>query len=424
VNRASSPLSARARLAADSPISELMHTALTRPELISLAAGFVDQASLPVEAARTAALALFDDPELARAALQYGTTAGNRELRERLLTRVRAADGGEGSIVTAAAVEQVVLAAGSNQILYLVANALLDPGDIVLCDAPSYFVFTGLVRMLGARCVGVRADAGGLCLDALEEQLERCARAGTLDRVKAIYVVSYFDNPRALCLEPARRARVVELARRYSTRQQIYVIEDAAYRELAFKGEPAASVWSSDAAGDCVLYAGTFSKSFAPGVRVGFGILPRALVQPVLDLKGNLDFGAPNLNQCLLLRALQLGLYEPHAAQLRAIYARKAAVMCEALDRAIVRRGLGRYERPAGGLYVWLELPDGIDTGPRGQLLARALEEGVLYVPGTYFFPEQLGAPENCMRLSFGVQSDERIVTGIEKLARAVATCR
>jgi 2-aminoadipate transaminase len=420
----------RARLAADSPISELMHTALTRPELISLAAGFVDQASLPHEATRSAALALFDDPEATRAALQYGTTAGSRELRARLLARVHAADGGgaleaaDGGGRLEAAVEQVVLAAGSNQILYLVANALLDPGDIVLCDAPSYFVFTGLLRMLGARCVGVRADAGGMCLDALEEQLERCARAGTLERVKAIYVVSYFDNPRGLCLQAERRARLVQLAQRYSTRQQIYVIEDAAYRELAFDAAPAPSVWSTDPTRDVVVYAGTFSKSFAPGLRVGFGILPPALVQPVLDLKGNLDFGAPNLNQSLLLRALELGLYEPHAAQLRAIYARKAATMCDALDDAVVARGLGRYERPAGGLYVWLELPDAIDTGPRGRLLARALEEGVLYVPGSYFFPEPEGAPLNCMRLSFGVQSEPRIASGIEKLARAIHACR
>jgi 2-aminoadipate transaminase len=140
----------------------------------------------------------------------------------------------------------------------------------------------------------------------------------------------------------------------------------------------------------------------------------------VLDLKGNLDFGSPHLNQRLVSEALRLGLYEPHVALLRAIYARKAASMLQALDEQLGSSGLCRYTRPDGGLYVWLEVLSGIDTGARGPLFTHALEEGVLYVPGAYCFAQPTPNSHAHMRLSFGVQSEQRIVRGIEKLSRAL----
>jgi 2-aminoadipate transaminase len=292
-----------------------------------------------------------------------------------------------------------------------------------LCDAPTYFVFTGLVRTLGARCVGIPSDANGMRLEALEAELEAHAQRGELDRVKAIYVVSYFDNPRGVSLGRERRAGLVALAKRYSRTRRLYVIEDAAYRELRFGDEDHASLRAYDSAGDTVIYAGTFSKSFAPGVRVGFGIFPEALTQAVLDLKGNLDFGSPHFTQHLVSEALRLGVYEPHAALLRSVYARKAAAMLAALDEHVGRPGLCRYERPEGGLYVWVEVVSGLDTGLSGPLFASALEQGVLYVPGGYCFSHSGPQSRAFMRLSFGVQSEARIAEGIEKLARAITRC-
>jgi 2-aminoadipate transaminase len=416
-------LSLRAGWAADAPISQLMATALARPELVSLAAGFVDQASLPVEATRSAALALLKHADQARAALQYGTTAGDPVLRRQVLDRVLDQDRSDPAApkpATETVVEQVVLAAGSNQILHLLSEALLDPGDIVLCDAPTYFVFLGILRTMGARAVGVSCDDAGMSVAALEAQLERCAQRGELDRVKAIYVMTYFDNPRSVSLQPERRAALVALAKRYSRTHPIYIIEDAAYRELHFAGKDHASLRAHDAAGDTVVYAGTFSKSFAPGVRVGFGIFPRALVDAVLGIKGNLDFGSPHLNQRLVSEVLRLGLYEPHVALLRAVYARKLSTMLRALDEHVGGTGLGRYNRPQGGLYVWVEVSSGMDTGFGGAVFERALEEGVLYVPGGYCFPEPTAHSHAYMRLSFGVQSEPRIAQGVESLARAL----
>lgn len=418
-------ISARAERAAHLPIGALMKRALAQPELVSLAAGFVDQQSLPVEAARSAAAASLAQLEPARAALQYGTTAGDATLRAQVLERVLAQDAAARQLPGPASapgrarpeLEHVVLTAGSNQLLYLLAETLLDPGDIVLCDAPTYFVFMGIVRTAGARAIGIASDAAGMRMDALRAELERLADVGELARVKAIYVMSYFDNPRSMSLSAARRPELCELAAAYAREHPIYVIEDAAYRELRYAGADEASVHSHDRA-QCVVYAGTFSKSFSPGIRVGFGILPPQLVAPLLSLKDNLDFGSPHWNQRVVSEALRLGLYEPQVAELRARYAHKRDALLDALATHLP--GAVRVTRPDGGLYVWAELTESIDTGPTGSLFDLALEEGVMYVPGAYFFPDA-AAPRNLMRLSFGVQSGERIDLGIQRLARALA---
>lgn len=416
-------LSARSSWAATAPIASLMQQALDNPGLISLAAGFVDAESLPSDASHSAAASLLSSPALARAALQYGSVCGDTPLRELLLQRLLAHDAADAAAPCApnpASLDQVVLTAGSNQLLALVADALLDPGDCVVCDAPSYFVFTGLVESVGARCLGVAADADGMRIDALERLLETHAAEGTLERIKAIYTVSYYDNPRGVSLARSRRAALVALAERYSRTHRIYVIEDAAYRELRFSGEDQASVRAYDTRGETVIYAGTFSKTFSPGLRVGYGVLPKSIAPAVSALKGNIDFGSPYLNQCLLAEALKLGLYEPHVAGLRALYAQKAECMLAALDEHIAPLGVCSYERPRGGLYIWLTLPPNIETGPHSQLYARAREAGVLYVAGEYCYPSGPERQKNAMRLSFGVQSASRIELGIQKLAAAI----
>lgn len=417
-------LSARSRWAATAPIAALMQQALDNPGLISLAAGFVDAGSLPAASTQSAALSLLSSPERAQAALQYGSVRGDTPLRELLLSRLLAHDAADPEgprEPVAASQDQVVLTAGSNQLLALLADALLDPGDCVVCDAPSYFVFTGLVESVGGRCLSVAADEEGMRIDALEQLLESHAAAGTLERIKAIYVVSYYDNPRGVSLARSRRAALVALAERYSHTHRIYVIEDAAYRELRFSGPDQASVRAYDRSAETVIYAGTFSKTFSPGLRVGYGVLPKALAPALSAIKGNIDFGSPYLNQCLLAEALKLGLYEPHVAQLRALYAQKAACMLEALDEHVASLGVCSYVRPGGGLYVWLSLPPQIETGPQSELYARSREAGVLYVPGEYCYPSG-ERRTNSMRLSFGVQSEERIRLGIQKLAAAIGS--
>ncbi len=412
--------SQRASWAEGQPISELMARALANPDLISLAAGFVDQQSLPVTPTWTALEAIFADRNAARAALQYGTTPGYPPLRELLLYHALQADG-LSRAESRLSIEQVVVTAGSNQLLHLVGESLLDPGDIVLCAAPTYLVFLGTLGNIGARSVGVAVDADGMIPAALEDSLRRLEQGGQLPRVKAIYLVPYFDNPCGITTSAERRGQIVEIAKRWSRAGKIHVIEDAAYRQLRYSGDDTPSARTFDDEGDTVIVAGTFSKSFSPGIRVGWGILPKHLVEPVCNQKGNIDFGSPNFSQHLMAKVLELGLFEPHVKQLRAGYRPKLRAMLDAAQQHLAPLPGVSWDEPTGGLYVWARLPENIDTGPAGTLFDTAIREGVLYVPGEYCYPSE-GEPvrKNTIRLSFGVQSYEKIQQGIAALARAV----
>ncbi|MBI2825835.1 MAG: PLP-dependent aminotransferase family protein [Planctomycetia bacterium] len=413
-------LSRRAALAAGQPISELMRQALAHPELISLAAGFVDQATLPVEATRAAFDEVFHDPRWAQAALQYGTPAGHLPLREAVLAALVENDGAAiaGQHLS---VEQVLVTAGSNELLHLLVDTLCDPGDIVLVPEPTYFVFLGMLRNLGVRAIGVTADEQGLVPEALDEELARLAGTGELARVKALYVVSYFDNPSSVTLSEERRGPVVETIKRHSRHGTIRIIEDAAYRELRYGGPNPPSMRSFDAEGDTVVLTETFSKSFSPGIRVGWGFLPRDLVEPLSDQKGNIDFGSPNLSQHVMAAVMDKGLLRPHVEKLRDNYRKKLAATLAACEEHLRPIPGVHWSPPRGGLYVWLTLPDEIATGPGGTLFEHAVEEGVLYVPGEYSYAGQPHeARTNTIRMSFGVQSVERIRRGVEGLTRAI----
>jgi 2-aminoadipate transaminase len=260
--------------------------------------------------------------------------------------------------------------------------------------------------------------------EAVEEELARRKAAGEGHRVKAIYVVSYYDNPSSATLSLERRGRLVEIARRWSrdSGQQLHILEDAAYRELRYAGEDLPSVRSFDDAGDTVVYAGTFSKSFSPGLRVGWGILPPALVDPVCHFKGHIDFGSAHFNQVVIARVIESGRYRPHIAKLRDVYRRKLSAMLDACQRHLGALPGVTWHAPLGGLYVWLTLDESIDAGPTGTLFDRAVAAGMLYVPGEFSCAEEGVAPQrNTIRLSFGVQTPDRIDQGIAALAQAIA---
>jgi 2-aminoadipate transaminase len=413
-------LSLRAALAAHQPISELMHRALAHPELISLAAGFVDQVSLPVDATRQAIDTVLADARRAQAALQYGTPAGHLPLREAVLGHLYENDG-DALAGQHLSVDQVVITAGSNELLHLLVDTLCDPGDIVLCPEPSYFVFLGILHNIGVRAVGVATDEQGLIPASLDEQLARLDAAGDLGRVKALYVVSYFDNPSTVTLAEERRGPIVELIKRWNRRGTIRIIEDAAYRELRYEGTDIPSLRSFDPEGDTVILTETFSKSFSPGLRVGWGFLPRDLIEPIASQKGNIDFGSPNFSQHVMATVLEAGLLRPHIEQLRNHYREKLMATLAACDDCLGSIPGVTWQRPQGGIYVWLRLPEHIDAGPAGSLFDGAVQEGVLYVPGEYFYPDHgRNAGTNMIRLCYGVQSAPRVRRGLEALARAI----
>jgi 2-aminoadipate transaminase len=415
--------SQRRRWAAEQAISFLMQQGVEHPHVLSLAAGLVDPGSLPQTEARQVVQRALSDDIQARLALQYGTTAGDARLREQLaeyVSRLESASNPRGQ--RTASPHDIVCTTGSQQLLALLADALLDPGDICLVAAPTYFVFLGVLDGVRARTIALPADEYGLCTAALEAELQRLDQTGELPRVKLIYVVSEFENPSGISLSLARRAELVEIARRWSKAQRILVLEDAAYRELHYDAPPRPSVWSFDTEGDTVIHAGTFSKSFSPGLRVGFGVMPSDVRDAICDLKGNQDFGSANFNQHLLAELLASGLFAEHAEQVRAAYRVKRDAMLAAAGEFFADLPGVSWVHPHGGLYVWMTLPDRVKTGFNSPLFRRAVDvEQVMYVPGELCF----GGPReqrqrNHMRLSFGVQNPDGIREGMRRLSRAV----
>ena len=414
------PLSAQAARTPDSPISYFIRMAIETPGLVSLAAGLVDEGSLPAAEVADAVAALMADPATARAALQYGSTQGYGPLREKVLAEVCAADGVSPSDIGLSP-DDVVLTTGSQQLLYLLGEVLFDPGDIVIAEAPSYFVYHGVLGSQGVRVLAVPMDGGGMNVHALEDLLSRLEAAGELPRVKLIYTVDYFQNPTGLTLAAGRRQRLVEVARRFSKAHRVLILEDAAYRELRYDGPDLPSVKKYDAGNEFVVYASTFSKPCAPGLKTGYALLPRDLVGPVCHLKGNHDFGSANLPQHILDRLLDTGAYRRHVETLRGVYRAKRDAMLRALESEFADWPAVRWTRPAGGLYVWLTFPPHVETGAGGPLVQRALDAGVLYVPGEYgHVPDEFGnLPRTGARLSFGVADPATIAEGVRRLRRA-----
>jgi len=402
-------------------ISFLMQQAVENPGVISLAAGLVDPQTLPVAEVQKVTAELLSNPARARAALQYGTTQGSVPLRDQLRRHLARL---EGTTVEELGldVNRLILTTGSQQLLSLVGEVLFDPGDICLVAAPTYFVFLGTLNGIGARTIPVRSDEDGMVMEELESTLAALEAAGELHRVKLIYLVSYYENPSGISLSAERRRQVVEIARRWSKQQRIYILEDAAYRELRYDGPELPSIWSFDSSRESVILTQTFSKTFSPGVRVGYGVVPAELVAPLCDRKGNEDFGSPNFNQSLLARVMQEGLYMEHVKQLQDAYRAKRDAMLKAADRYFSDIPGVEWVHPHGGLYVWMTVPPGIETGFDSPLFQRASKtEEVMYVPGELCYTGPLEErSRNKMRLSFGVQDLVGIDEGMRRLSRAV----
>lgn len=397
-----------------------MKMALDRPQLISLAAGFTDNASLPVEETSELLNEILRSKKLARASLQYGSTGGDPELRQQTTARLRRADQSNGAVYNS---ERMIISHGSQQLLYLITECLCDEGDIVLVEDPTYFVYLGILQSRGVVARGITLQQDGIDLGKLEAVLESLKQKGELPRLKMLYLVSYFQNPSGVTTSLEKKRAALEVLARYekAAGHPIYLLEDAAYRDLRFSGEDVPSALSISKYSDRVLYAGTFSKPFATGVRVGYGILPEALGTVVLRVKGNHDFGTSNLLQQLLLRALESGLYDQHLPKLRARYARKAAVMASAIENSFPE--IAEWIPATGGLYVWARLPARMQTGPHSKIFQRALKDDVLYVPGELCYANDATRKpvRSEMRLSFGSASEADIREGITRLGNALA---
>ncbi|WP_428387865.1 PLP-dependent aminotransferase family protein [Mucisphaera sp.] len=413
-----------ARHTRDQPIGQLIEMALTNPNLISLAPGLVDHDSLPHEESLKLLEPILADPKTGRAALQYGPTRGDEQLRHLVYNHMARLDGHKPETYPGAA-DQVVITTGSQQGQHLLAEILLDPGDIVVTGWPSYFVLTGALTAWRSEIRAVEMDEHGILPEKLDDLLAGLAAINQLRRVKVVYVQSYHQNPTGRTLADNRRAQILEIVRKHSTHHRILLMEDAAYRELTYTGDAPKTILTRDPDMDHTVLMMTFSKPFSPGLRTGYMLLPKDLVNPVLRAKDGRDFGSNHLAQKLIAAAMQQGVYDKHVKTLCQTYARKAEGMNDGLARLSRASGLDIKTTPVrGGLYAWIELPPSIRADADSELFETAIEQGVLYVPGSYCYPidPTRTKPLNTIRLSFGYASPADITEGMNRLTNALAT--
>ena len=367
----------------------------SRPEVVSLAGGMPHLSALPMDAVADVVQDLV--AQHGAAVLQYGSGQGDPHLRD-LVTDVMAVEG-----ITASA-DDVVVTTGSQQALDLVTRVFVDPGDVVVAEAPSYVGALGVFRSYQADVVHVAMDAEGLDPVVLEETLLRLAAEGR--RVKLLYTVPNHHNPAGVTLAGARRELVLEVARRHG----VLVLEDNPYGLLGFDGDPLPALRAHDA--DGVVYLGSFSKTFAPGLRVGWALAPPA-VRDKLVLASESAILCPSaFAQATVAGYLRCCDWLGQVKAFREMYRERRDAMVAALDEQLPGAS---WTVPDGGFYVWVGLPHGVDATA---MLPRAVTGRVAYVPGTAFYAD--GSGSGHLRLSYCYPTPERIREGVRRLGVVV----
>jgi 2-aminoadipate transaminase len=368
-----------------------------RPEIVSLAGGSPYVAALPLDAVGGMIGRLVADR--GDAALQYCTAQGDAGLRERIcdvmaLEQVRAHP------------DEIVVTVGSQQALDLLARIFIDPGDVILAEAPSYVGALGAFASYQAAVVHVAMDDDGLIPAALEESIQRAAAAGR--RAKFLYTVPNFHNPAGVTLAAARRTQILDICRRAG----LLVVEDNPYGLLGFDGEPMRALRADD---EGVVYLGTFSKTFAAGVRVGWASAPAAIRDKLILAAESAVLCHSSFAQLTVREYLTTQPWLEQVKDFRELYRERRDATLNALD-TMMPPGC-HWTRPGGGFYVWLRLPDGVNAKA---MLPRAISSRVAYVPGTGFYAD--GSGGQYARLCYSFPSPDRIREGIRRLASVIET--
>jgi 2-aminoadipate transaminase len=370
-----------------------------QPDVISLAGGLPDTSTFPAEdfAALMARVAV----DSSAAALQYGPTEGLDGVKD-CIVQVMAAEGMD--------VEpgELLVTTGGQQVIDLVCKTLLDPGDVVIAEAPTYPGAVPVFTAYQADVVQIELDDDGMRIDVMEAELDRLEAAGRVP--KFIYTVPSFQNPGGVTMSLERRRRLVELA----ARRELLVLEDNPYGLLRYEGDAQPTLYSLDG-GEYVIYLGTFSKILSPGLRLGWTAAPRPVLEKLLLAKGGTDLCTSTLTQYFVTAYFAERDWRAYLRSLVELYRRRRDVMLDALAEHFPREAT--WTRPEGGLFLWATLPSYIDTT---DLLARALrEESVAFVPGRAAYVDGRGG--SSMRLNFSGVGDDEIREGVRRIGKVVA---
>ena len=365
-----------------------------KPGIISFAGGLPSPQTFPIDAMREASERVLRDD--GKAALQYAASEGYAPLREWVAKDLLK----QGMHVSP---DQVLITTGSPQGLDLVAKILIDAGSRILVETPTYLGALQAFTPMEPIAVGVNSDDHGV--DAADLR----AKVGVgADKARFVYLLPNFQNPTGRTMTEERRAAVGQVA----IETGLPIIEDNPYGDLWFDAPPAPSLSSRHPEGS--VYLGSFSKILAPGLRLGYLVAPTSLYPKLLQAKQAADLHTPSFNQRVVAEVLKDGFIERHVPTIRALYKQQCEAMLAALDREMAGLGL-TWNRPVGGMFLWVQLPKGLKAIP---LLAKAVEKGVAFVPGSAFYAE--GADESTLRLSFVTATVDQINTGMAALAAAI----
>ncbi|MBN3522989.1 aminotransferase class I/II-fold pyridoxal phosphate-dependent enzyme [Paenibacillus apiarius] len=366
--------------------------------IISFAGGLPAEEWFPVDAIRTASERVFrQGPQ----ALQYGLTEGTLSLRERLAARM----GNQRNIQADA--EELLISSGSQQAIDLFARAILDPGDVVLVENPTYLACLQVLGMYNARVIPVESDDNGMVPEDLVAKLKQ-------HQPKFVYVVPTFGNPTGRVWSLERREALLRLCREH----EVLILEDDPYGDLRFTSERVPNIAALEGRPEdrIVAYTSTFSKTVAPGLRTGWIVADKRIIRMMARAKQSSDLHSSVLDQLILSEMLLPEVFklDDHIHKLSAVYKERMETMATELQKDMWRDS--KWNTPQGGMFFWVELPEGLDAQT---LLTCAVEKGVAFVPGTSFYA---GEPKrNTMRLNFSFAQPETIRTGMERLTEAVS---
>ncbi|MFC2609019.1 MAG: PLP-dependent aminotransferase family protein [Peptidiphaga gingivicola] len=366
-----------------------------RPEVVSLAGGMPNIEGLPLEFLAEMSSRLLRDR--GASILQYGSGQGSDELRE-MIVEVMRPDGIRGHA------DDVVVTTGSQQALDLISQIFINPGDVVLAEAPSYVGALGTFRAYQANVVHVPMDAEGLVPEELVRVIDELEAEGR--PIKFLYTIPNFHNPGGVCLSAERRPRIAEICQR----RHILVVEDNPYGLLGFDGDPIPAIQSINP--DGVVYLGSFSKTFAPGYRVGWALAPTAVAARLILANENALLCPSTFAQLSINEYLRTYDWYQQVKEYREMYRERGRAMQEALEEYMP---MCSWNSPEGGFYTWVKLPEGLDAQA---MLPRAVTNLVAYVSGTAFYAD--GQGRDHMRLSFCYPTPERIREGVQRLAAVV----
>jgi len=380
--------SGRARAIESSAIREILKVT-ERPEVISFAGGLPSPLTFPVAAMRASLDRVLS--AAGREALQYSTTEGYAPLREWIAARV-------GTPQAPVTPDQVLIVSGSQQGLDLLAKVLVDPGDTVLVETPTYLGALQSFSLFAPKYVSIASDEDGLLPEALTESMRGA---------KLLYCLPNFQNPTGRLLSEARRYRLAERARELD----LLILEDDPYGELSYDGATPPSIRSL--APERTVYMGSFSKVLAPGLRLGYVIAPLALRSKLVQAKQATDLHTATLSQMAVYDVIKDGFLDTHIPTIRALYRDQCAAMLAALAQHMPA-GV-RWNTPRGGMFLWAELPRGMDASA---VLARAIELNVAFVPGAPFYAAN--PVIESLRLAFVTVPPPRIEEGVKRLAGVI----